>query len=345
MVPGRLSLHRLADARVRHSIEPRVVMTKGRNRTQHDKSSDRLLTVPGINAPCFLSLPLASHRDVDPASLQSFPSQRTPSLSSMADDSDEHQSMPSPGRDCHDCRMPRSVSMVRDTGRMQESTSRRPSVSPRQRCPSCSSEPRTPSSQGDLDDLLSRRVELMPSFDSSDTRSRLWPFPAGEPVLPVNLQAIPYPTSPVVRPPLSTTPHCHARGRDLPNLPPISELIGPVDLPRIDVDVPKYNVNIDEGYEEGYPCSPARQALTSPTSPGTLSAFARGGSTPLPNPEERSRTPAEQDGSWRLGLMRMHRVSNSSAPDWTGTYTMAPVQHNQLDRSPSPSWNSLSRRQ
>ncbi|KAJ9614031.1 hypothetical protein H2200_002167 [Cladophialophora chaetospira] len=142
----------------------------------------------------------------------------------------------------------------------------------------------------------------------------LWPLPAGDPLLPPDLQAVPYPTAPKVRPPLSPILQHHPdQGHHLPS---ISQLIvaASSDCAKspgttISGSTALFNDDIiDEGFEDSAGLAALNQpVLFDPTSSHALQALSKGdgpGDSSQPMVFE---THLDADDSWRLGFMRLHR--------------------------------------
>src|ERR1700761_8430724 len=111
----------------------------------------------------------------------------------------------------------------RETARPRALSPARTSSFPRKHRRSTLSEHQTTPPQNAFAEPNHGRTSPVLSLPPLEKAPILWALPPGDPVLPKDLQPVPYPPVPNVLPPLSPTPqHQHDHG---PSLPPISQLI------------------------------------------------------------------------------------------------------------------------
>ena len=171
------------------------------------------------------------------------------------------------------------------------------------------------------DDFNCQGVPDTSPFEASETKPLLWPLPAGEPVLPPSLQAVPYPTSSEIRPPMSPIQQHRTSTTPLPSLPHIDQFVfnsprNPIySACRPQTGTPAHS---EEGvFDESFvDLSAAKTNAVDQTSLEALRALAHGVNQENLPSEKPYGTPVETEGGWRLGLMRLHREPKIYTREW-----------------------------
>ena len=190
--------------------------------------------------------------------------------------------------------------------------------------------------------LTEPSAELAPSYEGLEPTPMLWPLPSGGPIFPIGLQAVPYPTFPELRPPLSPpSVYQHDHG---PGLPHIAELIDgapqnylPSPESLEDCAMRGFDEDmIDEGYEEGHESPLLTEPVIFETTPWEAPhGYADDRAHRPQSLERRYGTPLETYDGCRMGLMRFHQDDHQTQHFYQG----AGRAHDRFRATVSP-WDS-----